>query len=88
MNERPELLPQNVFYFQSFNILNRQRQCGFGPNPITALDILAFYQIHQVEEIADAQKFFNRIYFLDQIFLEDYAEKEKKKRKKKKHGRH
>lgn len=61
-------------YLNAFHTLSSTRQSGFGPNPITLTEILAYLQLYGTE---DKDAFIEYMLKMDASFLSAQAEKEK-----------
>lgn len=75
---QPTLPQATAAVLQAFLELSECRSMGFQlPNPLTAADILAYYQMHP---ICDAPRFFALVKSLDTVFLA-WSEKQAATRK-------
>ena len=64
LEEKPELDGYELWHFKAFKVLSASRQAGFGQNPITLSDMLAYMQIHGINDPDDREDF---VFFMQEM---------------------
>ena len=78
LEERPELDECETWYLRAFRTLSASRQAGFGQNPITLADMLAFMQIHGINDLNDREDFVFLVQEMDAEFMDHVNKKAQK----------
>lgn len=87
LKNRPRLHRHDHRYLSAFNTLSRSRQYGMSaPQPITLAEMLALFQLHEINEPADRQRYVKVLQDMDEVYLTFMAEKAERDRQKKSGG--
>lgn len=77
---RPEIYPDLALFYEAFWELSRKRSSGgFGPNPITYTEMIAYCELHYIEETATFARYISAC---DEILLDHVERKNAQKVKK------
>lgn len=75
LDTQPHLYPDLQYHWDCFWELNATRPSGFGGvERIRYTEMLAYMEIHHIDDLAQRARFCERIRYLDSLFIEVYEE--------------
>lgn len=78
LENRPELLPELRYVWNGFILLSDSRSSGMGLSYIPLSEILAWFQIYDIDDMAEREEVLEMIKALDRIYVEYQNSKDKK----------
>ena len=80
LKTQPELFPDLVFYYSSFNTLSTSRQSGFGIGYIPYSEIINYLDEQRIFEFEDRQDCIRWIQFIDREYVKLQSKKQDSKK--------
>jgi len=73
---RPQLRQEWAWVYDGFLVLSKQRQAGFGANPISVADVCAYLDLAGIRETGQRMVFLELVIGLDEIARQWHGQRE------------